>query len=332
MAEFKENYIITEMQKDVKLAWGGGEVLEEYIPGKNRNMEHVFYLDENIGTGDIYSESLWFLSDDKIDPEYKKKMDEMMADFAEKMKDMKPEDMPGPKPHSHPFDELFTFFGSDFENPEDLHADIDFYIEDEPVKITKSSVFFIPAGMKHSPVEMNRMDRPVFHFSLGFTNSYYHDVLINKGGEYEGLPGIPRFMINGDRSGEISLPSYRKSIPEGFIRQVTQVNSDILPETNTYCETFWIYPEDKTGIKENVNFADEHSHPFKQIIAFFGSDLSDIYKLNGEVELWIQGKPYIMNKSFYAVIPEGVKHGPLIVRNVKKPIFHYSVGNIPKYV
>ena len=99
MPEFKPSYIITEMQKNIKLAWGGGAILEDYIPGKNRMMEHVFYVDEKIGTGDMYSESLWFLPDHMIDPEYKK----MMARMASQVKDMKPEDIPGPKPHSHPF-------------------------------------------------------------------------------------------------------------------------------------------------------------------------------------------------------------------------------------
>ena len=128
------------MQKNVKLAWGGGAILEDYIPGKNRMMEHVFYVDEKIGTGDMYSESLWFLPDHMIDPEYKKKMDEMMARMSGQAKDIKPEDIPGPKPHSHPFDEVFTFFGSDFNNPDELYGDIDFYLEDEPVKITKSCI------------------------------------------------------------------------------------------------------------------------------------------------------------------------------------------------
>lgn len=331
MAEFKESYIISDMQKNVKLAWGGGAVLEDYVPGKNRNFEHVLYIDEKIGTGNLYSECLWFMSDDMIDPEYKKKMDEMMAKFAEQKNSMKEEDMPGPKPHSHPFDEIFTFFGSDFDNPDDLCAEIDFVLEDEPVKITRSGIFYVPAGMKHSPVNMHRMDRSIFHFSMGFTDSYYHDVLIDKGGEYSGKGGMANYLVNGDRSGSIKLPSYRKELPEGFIYPIAQLNSDILPQSKVNSEAFWIYSEDKTGIKGNVNLADEHSHPFQQAIGFFGSDLNDIHNLHGEVELWVQGKPYRMNKSFCAVIPSGMEHGPVIVRNVKKPIFHYTAGNSGKY-
>ncbi|MBN2038664.1 MAG: hypothetical protein JW864_01385 [Spirochaetes bacterium] len=331
MAEFKEKFIIKEMQKNVKLAWGGGATLEDYVPGKNRNMEHVFYVDEKIGTENLYSECLWFLSDDMVDPEYKKRMTEMMAKFAEMAKDMKPEDMPGPKPHSHPFDELFTFFGTDPDDFDDLKGDIDFYLEDEPVKITKSSILYIPAGMKHTPVNMNRLDRSIFHFSMGFTDSYYHDVLLNKGGEYEGRTGMSKYLINGDKFASLELPSYRKELPEGFVHRVTQINGDILPESSVHAETCWIYPESKTGIKENVNFADEHKHPFQQVIAFYGSDLNDIHELHGEVDLYVEGKPYKMNKSFCAVIPAGVKHGPVVVRNVKKPVFHYTVGDAKKY-
>ena len=330
MSEFKANYIITEMQKNVKLAWGGGSTLEDYVPGKNHNMEHVLYIDEKIGTGNLYSECLYFMSDNMMDPGHLKSRDEMNARLAEMAETMKPEDMPGPKPHSHPFDEIFAFFGTDFENSEDLCGEIEFYLEEEPVKITKSCIAFIPAGMRHCPINMNRMDKSVFHFSMGFTDSYYHNVLIDKGGEYSGQTGMEKYFISDKKTSQ-KLPSYRKNIPDGFTYRVAQLDSDFLPETNVHAETCWIWPEDKTGIKEDVTFVAEHSHPFQEVISFFGSDFNDIHELHGEVELWVQGKPYKMNKSFCAVIPEGVEHGPLIVRNVKKPIFHYTVGKAKKY-
>jgi mannose-6-phosphate isomerase-like protein (cupin superfamily) len=330
MTEFKPDYIITEMQKNVKLAWGGGSTLEDYVPGKNRNMEHVLYIDEKIGTGGLYSESLYFMSDDMIDPDHKKSRDEMMARFAEMAETMKPEEIPGPKPHSHPFDEIFTFFGTDFNHPEDLCGEIEFYLEEEPVMITKSSIGFIPAGMRHCPVNMNRLDRPLFHFSMGFTDSYYHDVLMDKVGAYTGQTGMSKYFVSADKPNQ-QLPPFRKNFPNGFTHRVAQLDSDVMPETNVHVETAWIWPEHKTGIREGVTFVEEHSHPFQEVISFFGSDFSDIHDLHGEVELWVQGKPYKMNKSFCAVIPEGVEHGPLIVRNVKKPIFHYTVGNAKKY-
>jgi len=174
------------------------------------------------------------------------------------------------------------------------------------------------------------MDRPFFHFSMGFTDSYYHDVLVDKGGAYTGQTGMSKYFISVDRPSQ-QLPSFRKSNPKGFTHRVAQLHSDVLPETNVHVETAWIWPEDKTGIKEGVTFVEEHSHPFQEVISFFGSNFNDIHNLHGEVELWVQGKLHRMKKSFCAVIPEGVEHGPLIVRNVKNPIFHYTVGKAKKY-
>ncbi len=331
MTEFKKNYIISEMQKNVKLAWGGGATLEDYIPGKNRKLEHVLYIDEKIGTGDLYSEVVWLMPDDMMDPEYVKKSQEMMARLVKQGKTINDEEMPGPKPHSHPFDELFTFFGTDLNDPDNLCGEVDFFLEEECIRITRSCILYIPAGMRHCPVNFNRMDKPFFHFSMGFTDSYYHKVLINRGGEYAGQTGLSKNLISGDRSSSLRLPSYRKKIRKGLISPITQLNSDILPASKINCETCWIFPESGTGVKEGLNFIDEHVHPFEQVIGFFGSDLNDIHKLHAEVELWVQGKPYKMNKSFCAVIPAGVKHGPLMVRNVKKPVFHYTAGNSGKY-
>ena len=75
MAEFKPNYIITEMKKNVILAWGRpGQPLADYVPGRNRHMEHVLYIDGEVGPGTFYSECLWFMSNDKVHPEIRKRM------------------------------------------------------------------------------------------------------------------------------------------------------------------------------------------------------------------------------------------------------------------
>ena len=40
---------------------------------------------------------------------------------------------------------------------------------------------------------------------------------------------------------------------------------------------------------------------------------------------------FSLNLQTDAIIPEGVEHGPLTVRNVRKPIFHYTVGHAGLY-
>jgi quercetin dioxygenase-like cupin family protein len=53
--------------------------------------------------------------------------------------------------------------------------------------------------------------------------------------------------------------------------------------------------------------------------------------LNGEIEIWIDGKKNILDKSFIAFIPAGVVHGPINIRKITKPMFHFAAGMGKKY-
>jgi hypothetical protein len=71
--------------------------------------------------------------------------------------------------HTHDFDEILGFYGCDPQNPRDLNAEVEFWMDDEKYIMTKSFLVFIPAGLKHCPLTLNRIDRPIFHF--GGSNS-----------------------------------------------------------------------------------------------------------------------------------------------------------------
>ena len=76
--------------------------------------------------------------------------------------------------HVHPEDELIGFFGSDPDDPYELHAEIEVAINGEKRLLTRSTMIFIPGNMPHMPMRILKVDRPVFHFS------------IMRGGEYNG--------------------------------------------------------------------------------------------------------------------------------------------------
>lgn len=320
MEAFKPEYTITEMKKGVVLAWGvPGRPLEPYSPGENRSMEHVLYIDGEVGPGTLYSECLWFFPPSMVSPR-------AAAEAAAVMKGLAPGVRLGPRPHMHPFDELFTFFGSDFDDPSDLGAEMEFWLEDRPVAFNRSSIVHIPAGMKHCPLNMGELTRPVFHFSMGFTPSYTHTVLDDGPGKYAGERDVGKYFVFGNGARH-PLPPYRREMPESILHPVAHLDADVVPGSGFRAETWWIRPEKDSGTHgRDLVLADPHSHPCPQVIGFFGSDFGDIHRLHGEVELRVEGKPYILNRSFAAFIPEGVEHGPLMVRKVSRPIFHYTVG------
>ena len=87
---------------------------------------------------------------------------------------------------------------------------------------------------------------------------------------------------------------------------------------------FWklpLYEISDIGIKE------AHTHPFDEVLAYFGSNPEDPHDLGGEIELWLEDEKFLMSKSFIAYIPAGMRHGPLILRRIDRPIFHYVVAN-----
>ena len=106
----------------------------------------IVYLDGEVIKGAFYTECAWF---------YKKS-----------------EGQPGPPAHIHGFDEVLAFFGSNPDNPHDLCGEIEFWLDDEKHIITESCLIFIPKGLKHSPLIIHRIDRPIFHFSTGPGRTY----------------------------------------------------------------------------------------------------------------------------------------------------------------
>lgn len=74
--------------------------------------------------------------------------------------------------HEHDVDEIIGFFGGDADDPYNLNGEVEMWIEDEKFLLTKSTLLFVPAGMKHCPLIVRRADRPVFHFSVVTGGTY----------------------------------------------------------------------------------------------------------------------------------------------------------------
>ena len=88
-----------------------------------------------------------------------------------------------------------------------------------------------------------------------------------------------------------------------------------------YTETVWF----TKGYEEIA--VHPHYHDYDEVLGFYGSDPDNPDDLGGEVEEWIEDERYVMTRSFIMFIPRGVKHGPLIIRRVDRPIFHFATGN-----
>jgi hypothetical protein len=74
--------------------------------------------------------------------------------------------------HTHDTDEIIGFFGNNPEAPYDLGGEVEFWLEDEQHILTRTCMIFVPGGMKHCPLKILRVDRPIFHFSTVTSGQY----------------------------------------------------------------------------------------------------------------------------------------------------------------
>jgi hypothetical protein len=115
-------------------------------------------------------------------------------------------------------------------------------------------------------------------------------------------------------------------------RRVLSLDSNVMKGA-FYMETAWFLPGDwpeKTGKLKDRTIG-EHMHPYDEVLAWIGTDPDDRYNLNGEVEIWIDGKQNFMDRSFLCFVPAGTKHGPINIRRIDKPMFHFTSGMGKKY-
>ena len=125
-------HIVTELKTPF-----GKEQVEKYATWATR----VLWMDKDVVDGAFQMNTSWY-------------------------RDTNPLDSGERFSHTHDADEIIGFFGDNWKDPYDLGAEIEFWLEDEKHLITSSAMIFVPAGMRHCPLIMRKVERPVFHFTV----------------------------------------------------------------------------------------------------------------------------------------------------------------------
>jgi hypothetical protein len=121
-------------------------------------------------------------------------------------------------------------------------------------------------------------------------------------------------------------PGYRVKNNPAIVKPIVQVDADTVPGSEFYAETKWLLPG-----PEEIRLCETHTHEFNEVLGFFGFNYDNIQDLGAEIEITIDNEKNILDRSFSACIPAGVPHGPVIVRNIKRPIFHVASAKTGHY-
>ena len=84
----------------------------------------------------------------------------------------------GSPSHTHDFDEVVGFIGSDPAHPGDLGGEVEFWLEDEKYLLTKSCFILCPKGLRHCPLRVTRVDRPFLFLAFSVTDKYQKENII----------------------------------------------------------------------------------------------------------------------------------------------------------
>ena len=131
-----EKYIISELK--------GPEADPERVARYARFAKRILWIDEDLVEGAFQMNCSWYLKP---------------AEF--------------PTAHKHDYDEIIGFIGSDPDNMTDLGGEVEFWLENEQYIITKSTMIFVPRDLSHCPLNLHRVDRPIFHFTTVNGGKYF---------------------------------------------------------------------------------------------------------------------------------------------------------------
>ena len=233
--------------------------------------------------------------------------------------------------HVHDFDEVIGFIGSRGEkDPRELGGEMEVWLGGEKYLITRSCLIFVPKGTRHCPIRFNRIDSPILFFTIGLTTKYSRTAT-----KFDDSRSAERNFakyISYDVNPSKVSPEAEKRMEElnrkigSTVRGTRLLDIDKV-EGSFYTDFLWMWPGTAKG-----NIEEEHSHDFDEVIGFIGAKGQQAaHALGGEVEVWLEGERYLINKSCLIWVPKGLKHCPIRIVRMDSPVLVFTIGNVGKY-
>jgi hypothetical protein len=222
--------------------------------------------------------------------------------------------------HSHDFPEVLGFVGSNREDPHDLGGEIVIQLGEEQKVLTRSCLVFIPAGLKHFPLRINRINRPTFCVTIAQTEKYTRN---NQPSSV--LPASPYSIITETKK-QFSVAASGGSTPPPPPRDPSLKSDRILhleddmASGSFYVDFVWIW-EGNGGAP-----APEHTHDWVELIAMVGADPQQAHSLGGTMSIVLGDETHMITRSSLVCIPAGLKHCPWKFIGIKKPTLVFTAG------
>lgn len=244
-------------------------------------------------------------------------------------------EMKAAAPHVSSYDKVISFVGTNPDNLYDLCGEVEVLLENRRFTLNRHFAVYIPAGMCHA-IAVKRVDRPIWQYVLGH------------GTKYDAMPcEIPQEgsgcnlekLFSYSYGQGFELPDDRKGggprDEPGRHDHITLMDEDMVPGAEFYIEASWMGTAPRKPLPEGAvrPGPKRHTHPFPELIAYFGTNWEDPYDLQGHVYLTLEDHEFDITKSFVAYIPENIPHCPLYLEEkLSHRMVHFTAGPAKKYI
>lgn len=138
-------------------------------------------------------------------------------------------------------------------------------------------------------------------------------VVANDEGQYG------KYVIQKLQDPNLGSPEF-KEMYKKFSNRILWLDGKVVKGAGIQMNTAWYF-----AVPSKDPVFGEHVHDFDEVVGFYGSNPDDPYDLGGEIEVTINGEKHLINRTTMLYIPAGIKHMPLSIKKVNRPIFHFSI-------
>jgi hypothetical protein len=233
-----------------------------------------------------------------------------------------PEPNPGVYEHVHDYDEILIHWGGDYRTPQDLGAEIEFYIGGQPIRFNTTTAMFIPRGTPHGPVTWKDYRFPHLQLSLMLGTGSAEEAFGNSG-MLEPKAELPKKREDYDYEQYVVRSPMRETggvFTQGRQAPTMTYMSEIqVNAAKYYIEFGWIWGMVKPNIPEM-----RHER-YDEIVLHVGGDPEDPEDLGANMNFGLGGELLEFDRGYCMFIPRGTNHGPLRWNRVDKPHIEMAI-------